>query len=211
VRGGWRSLRNRQPFDPDAPPGRVFHAALLVSVLALLWARSVPGSALAEGLAAAAALGLVVLVWFGRGVTYLIARRRRRARRGAAGFLVAPAVGALALVLVALDTPLHARWALSRGAFEDVVEAGPASSPDAVGADRWQGIEAPDRIGLYRITSVSRVGEAVIFWEAHGAFIDDAGFAYLPDGPDPALEAGWFESPTFHHLGGPWYTWTASW
>jgi hypothetical protein len=184
---------------------------LAVCVVGLLWSRSVPGTALAEGLAAAAALGLVALVWAGRGVTYLIARRRQRARRGARRFLVAPLVGAVALLLVGLDTPLRARWALSRGAFEDVVEASGSSPSRAAGPDRWQGVDTPDRIGLYRITSVSHVGEAFIFWEAHGAFIDDAGFAYLPDGPDPALEAGWFESPDFHHLGGPWYAWTASW
>jgi hypothetical protein len=203
-------LRDRPLFDLDAPPGRVFHAVLAVSVLGCLWSRSVPGSALLEGLASAAALGLVALVWVGRGVGYLVARRRRRARRGAPWFLVAPVVGALTLALVGIDAPLHARWALSRGAFEQVVETGTPSSPHVTG-DGWQGVEAPDRIGLYRIPSVSRRGEAVIFWEAHGAFIDDAGFAYLPDGPDPALEAGWFESPEFRHLGGPWYAWTASW
>ena len=214
--GRWRALGNWQPYDLDAPPGRVFHAVLAVAVVAFLWSRSVPGIALMEDLASTAALGLVALVWFGRGVSYLLARRRGvtrarpRARRRARWFLAAPVAGALTLALAGLDAPLRARWALSRGAFEHVVETGPPSSPDA-GRDGWQGIEAPDRIGLYRITSASRFGEAVLFWEAHGAFVDDAGFAYLPDGPDPALESGWFESPQFRHLGGPWYAWTASW
>ena len=40
---------------------------------------------------------------------------------------------------------------------------------------------------------------------------DDADFAYLPDGPNPSLENGSFESPAFKRLGGGWYSWTASW
>lgn len=41
-----------------------------------------------------------------------------------------------------------------------------------------------------------------IFYEAHRAGFDDAGFAYL-NGP--------LESPRFSHLGGPWYSWSATW
>jgi hypothetical protein len=48
-------------------------------------------------------------------------------------------------------------------------------------------------------------------WHEDGAFFDDAGFAYLPEGPTASLENGSFESPVFRHLGGPWYRWTASW
>ncbi|MGY0002335.1 hypothetical protein [Micromonospora sp. I033] len=50
-----------------------------------------------------------------------------------------------------------------------------------------------------------------MFYEANGYLIDDAGFAYLPDGPSPDLETPDFESPVFKHLGGAWYSWTASW
>src|SRR5919108_100061 len=63
--------------------------------------------------------------------------------------------------------------------------------------------------GAFLLASADLVGDRP--WTTHWEVIDDAGFAYLPDGPDPALEAGWFESPDFHHLGGPWYAWTASW
>jgi hypothetical protein len=43
------------------------------------------------------------------------------------------------------------------------------------------------------------------------SFLDDAGFAYLPSGPDRKLDNAGFESPEFRALGGGWYTWTASW
>jgi hypothetical protein len=65
------------------------------------------------------------------------------------------------------------------------------------------------RIGLYQIRRVSRVGDALTFYEQSGAFINEAGFAYLPDGPEPVNGA--FESPVFGHFGGSWYTWTAGW
>jgi hypothetical protein len=103
------------------------------------------------------------------------------------------------LALLFLDAPLEARWALSRSAFEDVVEV-----PGERGS-----VDQPQRIGLYQIRRVSRVGDALIFYEQSGAFINEAGFAYLPDGREPVNGA--FESPVFEHLGGSWYTWTASW
>jgi len=56
-----------------------------------------------------------------------------------------------------------------------------------------------------------RVPGGAVFYEEHGVFIDDAGFAYLPDGPTDGLSSVGFENPQFHHLGGPWYRWTASW
>jgi hypothetical protein len=48
-------------------------------------------------------------------------------------------------------------------------------------------------------------------YEATGDFLDDAGFAYLPDGPDPELGNGSFEVPQFVHLSGDWYSFTSSW
>jgi hypothetical protein len=51
----------------------------------------------------------------------------------------------------------------------------------------------------------------VIIYESTGLFFDDAGFAYLPHGPDDRLGNGAFEAPSFRSLGGGWYSWTASW
>jgi len=71
----------------------------------------------------------------------------------------------------------------------------------------------PQRIGTYGILAWERVDQGVIFWESHGALspFNDAGFAYLPNGPSDGLQNGSFEDPHFRSLGGSWYAWTASW
>lgn len=61
----------------------------------------------------------------------------------------------------------------------------------------------------YRRSGVAWRG--VVFYDSVGAFIDDAGFAYLPDGPSPDMANGSFENPQWFALGNHWYAWTASW
>jgi hypothetical protein len=116
---------------------------------------------------------------------------------------VAPLMLSLVLVLLWTSVPLRARWRLSEGAFEDVVaqiEAHPENVRTASGD-----------IGLYTIISVEVVEGGILFTDSEGSGSDDAGFAYLPDGPHDGLENGGFEAPCFVHLDGPWYAWTASW
>ncbi len=74
----------------------------------------------------------------------------------------------------------------------------------------WSG-RHPRSVGRYKITTVEVVGDGVIFYEKTGAFFDDAGFAYLPNGPSSAPANGGFENPQWFALGGHWYAWTASW
>ena len=50
-----------------------------------------------------------------------------------------------------------------------------------------------------------------ILYEVAGDGFDDAGFAYLPDGPGRTLAAEVKEQLAFRHVSGPWYAWTASW
>lgn len=77
--------------------------------------------------------------------------------------------------------------------------------------DQWAGLDVPSRIGTFEITDGYQVGSNVILMEANGAFLNNAGFAYLPDGPDDRLGNGSFEAATFRSLGGDWYSWVASW
>lgn len=72
-------------------------------------------------------------------------------------------------------------------------------------------MNVPSRLGMYSITAAYRVRGGVIFHEETGNLFDDAGFAYLPDGLTADLESGSFESSQFHNLGGPWFSWNASW
>lgn len=185
------------------PPGRLFHLLLVLPALVWLWAWSVPGFDLPLWMPSAMALGLGALVWGVRLLTYVVARIRQQPTTGGRRFLVAPVCGAIALGLVIADVPLKARWAASRSSFETVVD-------EALEDDDFESVD-DQRLGLYSVTNVYRQGDAVIFYERTGSVSDDAGFAYLPDGPFPELENGGFERPEFRHLGGPWYAWTASW
>ena len=73
------------------------------------------------------------------------------------------------------------------------------------------GLDLVWRGSTSRVFFAYQVGENVILYEANGDFIDDAGFAYLPRGPDRRLSNANFEAPVFKRLGDGWYSWTASW
>ncbi|MBL7497853.1 hypothetical protein I6A84_23435 [Frankia sp. CNm7] len=184
------------------PPGWVFHGFLVVPTAALLWAASAPVGDFLLTVSSVFALAVAAFIW---NVRVALATWVRV--RWSWWFPVAPLVGALVAGLVVADVPRPVRWDLSRGAFESVVVGLPPASADA----EWHDIDVPTWVGAYRIIGAYRVGTAVIFYEETGALFDDAGFAYLPDGPDPALANGSFESPRYHHLDGPWYTWVAGW
>ncbi len=185
------------------PLGRLFHVALVLPVLGLLWSHSVPGVYPLPWLGSVALLFLGTVMWGVRLLTFAFAKRRGRAEGRARWFLVAPAAGVLVVMLIVADVPLRARWSVNRSDFEAVVD-------EAMKDEDYSSIES-QRLGFYDITHIYRQGEAVIFYERNGVFFDDAGFAYLPNGPFPELENGGFEAPQFRHLGGPWYAWTASW
>jgi hypothetical protein len=189
-------------FLPRAP-WRVFHVVVLVASAVLLWAYSYPGVSLLLLAVAVGVWGLAVLAWLVWVAMFGIGRRR-----WSWWFVPAPLVGVLVVTLVVVDVPLRARWAMSRAAFEAVVATLP---PAGQAGQEWVSVAVPARIGGYRITSAVVAPDAVIFWEATGSGLDDAGFAYLPDGPKPTLENGSFEAPSFKHLDGVWYSWTASW
>jgi hypothetical protein len=185
------------------PPWWWFHALVAVAAACLLWAFSVPGVFFLLGMGAAGVLALAGLIWAAWVLT--IGLRRRT---WSWWFVVAPVLGVIVLALLSAGVPLQSRWATSRSAFDTVVASLP---PAADTGNERSPVTVPARIGSYDITMAYRVPAGVVFHEETGNVIDDAGFAYLPDGPKPDLENGSFESPVFRHLGGPWYGWTASW
>lgn len=184
------------------PPRWLFHAVLSAAAIGLLLAFSVPGFGLPIFVVSSELLGVAAVVWLVRLVVF-----SRSQRTWSWWFAVAPAGGLLAFTLILANVPFNARWALSRDALQAVVTELP---PGPTGADSLL-VDVPSRLGAYRIRSASQVPGGVLFYEATGNGSDDAGFAYLPDGPTPALENGSFERPVFEHLGGGWYAWTASW
>jgi hypothetical protein len=70
-------------------------------------------------------------------------------------------------------------------------------------------------VGSFRINQWARSGDAVLFYAAGGTgLVDDAGFAYSPNGVPAALTSSddpGFEVMGWQDLGGGWYAWQASW
>lgn len=182
-------------------PGGWFHLLVGVAVLAWLWSWSVPGTHFLVLMASSLALLVGAVLWGIHLVAFVVVRRRGRPTSGAPRFLLAPVVGTVALALVAAGVPLDARWSLSRSAFEDVVD-------DALEDDDHRSTDER-RIGLYTVDDVYSQGEVVIFRVPAGGFVDPVGFAYLPEGPRPEVGDVGLNQPQFHHVDGPWYTFTA--
>lgn len=180
-------------------PGLWFHLGCALFVVLAFWTFSTPG----VGLLRFVATGFLVVVL---GVWWLalvvLARGRawsdRSARRR---YAVAPAALVVVAMMIVGSVPLRLRWRTSTDAFDRA-----AAAYEASGA-----VPAPGRYGSYRITAVRIVPGGLLFDEETDNGLDDAGFAWLPDGPTPALENSGFERPSWVHLGGPWYAWTASW
>lgn len=171
----------------------------------VLYAVSFPGIQVIAAIVGLYWLGAAALIWAARLVGYVVTRPRGGLGDGVL-FLIAPLGALIVAVVLWADAPLRTRWALSRNSFADAAVDVAASQPPSA-------ISRPfnRRLGLYQVRGVRRVNTGVIFYEKAGAILDDAGFAYLPNGPTPDLENGLFERPQFKALGGGWYAWTASW
>lgn len=187
----------------DAPPSLLFHAALAVPLTTYVWSQSFPGFDFATwGLS----IAVVLLLGFGW-LVWLIIWRRRSARRREWCWGIAPAMVISSVLLTASGVPLNVRFELNRSDFDEIVQdLEPAGS-----FNEWARLQVPDHVGSYEIDTAYQVGPNVILYEHNGAFLDDAGFAYLPEGPDERLGNGGFEAPSFRRLRGDWYAWTASW
>lgn len=203
-----RTLPFRVNLPTVRPPGKIFHSVLFALLILWMGAVSVPGSIFFVLLATMLFLAVMGLVWLSLALGVLWTGVKDRSIGKAPWLLVAPIAVLLTWGLIRLDAPFQARWALARPAFDRVVDGLEHVEP---GDDDWHVLDAPGRISTYRISKVIRVGDALIFYERNGAFLNDAGFAYLPDGPSPDLRSSTFEAPEFRHLGGPWYAWTAGW
>jgi hypothetical protein len=174
------------------PPGWLFYGLLAACAGLLVYDVSGPGGGFVFALLAALGLVLGAVVWLVRLLAYWRASRSgNRVRSADAVRLVLCPLALLALWgLVSADVPLEARWALSRGGFDDVAD-GP------VPADRSR------RVGLYQVDRVEQEGAGVTFWvSGAGGMFGGAGFSYLPNGPWAATV-----DRDYQHLGGRWYWW----
>ncbi len=176
-----------------------------MAITVALWAGSFPGFHFPGFVLALGTLLLLALIW---GVCVIVLfvqvlRRRTSHLKQRFGWLfVAPIAGSLTIAALTFDIPLRTRFMCSRNDFEEVVTT---IEQDPESADSLEG-----QIGSFSIRTIRRIPDGWLFYEANGAFIDHAGFAYLPLGPTPYQDTA-FESPQYRHLIGPWYAFISSW
>lgn len=185
------------PARSASPPRWWFHGALAIATLVMLWSQSTPGFDIRWAFAGLVMWFVLGVIWLVRLILCLVGGGRPRW-----WLLVAPAMAVAMIVMIVADLPLKARFELSRADFDTAVAALPTDVRSNTG---------PGRIGSYEITSWRRTADGLILNEGNGDFMDDAGFAYLPEGPTPDLANSGFENPQFVALGDGWYAWTASW
>lgn len=177
-----------------------------VGAAAGLWATSLPGSSL-----------LLVVgtgwAWVAAGVGWLLlvgsrvsGRSRLLSRPRMWGVVVAPILVVATVGLVASDAPLRARWALSKDAFDTVAD----NARGDLRSDQRIELPAPRRLGAYRVAEAYQLGDGVfVVVDGGGGLMSVEGFAHLPTGPNPVLEAQ-YEGVDFRALGDDWYVWGAS-
>lgn len=196
--GGGRLLR---------PLRWTFLLALALVLAGWAWAFSLPVPAFLPSVALFLGLAVLGVVWLALLAHAITRLAQRRPYERVWWLAIAPAAVVVTAGLLVADVPLQARWQLSRPAFEEVADG----AAPGLARTETRPLEDGGRIGSYQTWMAYQQGEAVIFHVRGGGFIDDSGFAYLPEGPFPELETGSFERPEFTSLGGGWYRWTASW
>ncbi len=189
----------------QTPPRHKWLLALTAPLATWVWASTYPGThVVAMIMVVFPCLVALGLIWTAR----LLLWRRAGRPGNPKSWLIAPALVIATWIITTADIALWIRFELfARDDFNAVIRD---LEPQGSHQD-WVQLEPPARVGGYTITRAYQVDDNVILWEATGHFFDYAGFAYLPNGPDPRFASGWFEAPSFRHLGGHWYAWTASW
>jgi hypothetical protein len=184
------------------PPGRWFHGMTAVVLVVILWGDSSTGLWWPT-VPLYPLLLLLGIVWLVRVTLHLLARGRKPFLPVA----VLPVLVAVMAVTHSFDLPLALRWKLSRSAFEELADSARSTPVDEVGR-HW----SRRRVGLYEVDNVHRVGDDVYVREADVGFLENSGFACLPDGPDAARSR--YDLPTegaiypeLAALGGCWYAW----
>ncbi|WP_433367378.1 hypothetical protein [Streptosporangium sp. CA-115845] len=163
------------------PLGLLFTGAVGLASLLTLFEVSTPGLSYWAF--------LLALYWLALAIAW--AALLGKGARGRAPWMFVPLVLVLGTVLlVTVDAPLHARFALSESSLERYARS---VRDDDDGRDRWR--------GLYRVGYKEKIPGGAQFmvtsltmnWKSYG-------FAYSPD---RAPEEGRYE-----HFKGPWYIWS---
>lgn len=222
---------------PKVGPGRVplrdrtvppwwFHLVLLVATLPLLWSISSPtGGILNWTVLSLGVLFVGALVWVAWLIDWTGGRRWDGPRPSGIRFIIAPLCACVFGALVFVNAPLWARWNHAQPSFERIADGAPPARTDG----RPLEFDVPASAGTYHLDHAVRIDDDVFIYLAprtggSTGFLVDAGFAYLPDGPDPTQPdplTGAHRSRTrlatngdetvIEHVTGDWYTWASYW
>jgi hypothetical protein len=135
ARKGWR------------PPRVIFHTFVLLTALTLIWSASLPVWSFDSFMLGATATFILGVVWVIRLIEALIRRHPSK------WFLAAPALAALAALIIASGAPQTIRWNMSQSALEQTAKTLPRDT-DYGSYNR--------RIGLYLIESWERSPDGAI-------------------------------------------------
>ena len=219
-------------WDDDAytvPPGgawvvgralaALYVAVALMAGVSWIWATAVPGVRWFGALASICAFLAIGAIWIVCAGITVWRVATKRARRPGWYLFVVPAICLGLIVATVLSLPLRGRFEFVRSDFDayaqGVLQAAEGVDRSAAMTSADGGYEllhpdVPDSIGGFPLQNASIVPEGLIIFDTEGAFLDDAGFAYLPGGKFPPGN-GSFEGPRFRSLGGGWYAFTSSW
>jgi hypothetical protein len=141
----------------------------------------------------------LALAWVVRGLTFLLARRRRSStlQRGLGWWIVVPLCLLIAVLLGARYEPPHnplfrLRFGLSESALTRQAERFLATSPDESSGRR--------RIGLFVVTRIQARDGQVRFITTSCGVVDACGLVY-----SRTDEPKRWQEDTFSHLRGPWW------
>ncbi len=178
------------------PPGRVFHALVVLGALVTLAAGSAPGAYLVLILVLLP-LWFALGTWWGMRVLAFFATSffRRQPLRWHhyrwVWWVTAPLIVIMTVGALRLNIPMRATFRLSRPALERVAQD--ALAGKAVAGHSW--------IGLYPIQKIKVDGDRVHFYLEHTAFFDTYALTYSPDFAPVAHDG----DLSHRHLRGPWY------
>lgn len=218
--------RGRERFMDRNAPVRWFHVFLFVATMPLLWAASSPaGGTLLWSAASLGVLSIGALVWAAWLINWFAGRRWDHPRPSGRRFLIAPLCACIFGGLIFINAPLWARWNQAQPTLERIAADAPPARTDG----RPLEFDVPDNAGTYRLDHGVRVDDDVFIFLTRtsggsSGFLVGSGFAYLPDGPDPAradpvtgvdpsrtaLVTG-AERTALSHLTGNWYAWASYW
>jgi len=225
---GWDDPAYTQPFEEPRPGrhiGRWLAMAYVgftcVVAVSYFWAISVPGMRFLPWMASLYGVALIVVVWIVAAVVTLVRLLRGTNRRVGRYLLVVPLIGLVMLAARITEAPLRLRFEPARSEFTDFAQQTLAAAEGVVSADpeslaggdpAWDALnpDVPLVLGGFPLRDARVFPEGLVIFDREGAFLDDAGLAYLPEGEFPAGD-GSFESPSFRSLGGDWYAFTSSW